>query len=111
MSAAVLARKGASPIWPGVIAIARRLDLLDTVGSPHPKAGNWLTALKHLADRITSELGVEMVLMDLGTVETEVAKGVCPTHRTPGSPGPLTSTSNTIPMSSSPTSSRSSNVS
>jgi hypothetical protein len=38
MSAEVLVRKGASPIWPGVIAIARRLDLLDTVGSPQPES-------------------------------------------------------------------------
>jgi hypothetical protein len=69
----VLAHKGASPLWPGVIAVAA--DSAYWGQWDHPKAGDWLSALKQLADRITSELGVEIVLLDLGAVETEVADG------------------------------------
>jgi len=69
----ILARKGASPIWPGVMAIAA--DSTYWTQWDHPKAGDWLAALRHLGDRITSELGVHIVLIDLGTVQPEVARG------------------------------------
>lgn len=69
----VLACRGASPAWPGVIAVAA--DSAYWAQWDHPKAGNWLSALKRLADRVTSELGMPVVLLDLGTVGTEVADG------------------------------------
>ncbi len=56
--------------WPGVIAVA--------ADSPYwqqwdnPKAGDWLPALRDLAHQITAETGIEIVLVDLGPVQTEV---------------------------------------
>jgi hypothetical protein len=73
LGAEVLARTGASPIWPGVIAVAA--DSTYWTQWDHPRVGDWSAALKHLGDRITSELGLQIVLIDLGTVETEVDRG------------------------------------
>ncbi len=56
--------------WPGVIAVAADSAYWQQWG--HPKAGDWLPALRDLAHQITAEIGIDVVLVDLGAVQTDV---------------------------------------
>lgn len=60
--------------WPGVIVLAADSPYWE-YWDKAATAGDWLPALRSLAHGVTEELGIEIIVLDLGNIEVDVIDG------------------------------------
>lgn len=75
ISVEVKARTRVDLAWPAVLAVAADQDYWDRWRQESQAAGDWLPALRMFATGITESLGIDVVLVDLGSVEWTVIDG------------------------------------
>jgi len=76
LSTEVKARTNGSELtWPGVIVVAADRTYWERWERESPRAGDWLSALRQLAARVTEALGIQVVFVDLGDLSWELIDG------------------------------------
>lgn len=75
ISVEVRARTRVDLAWPAVLAVAADHEYWDRWHRESLAAGDWLRTLRQLATGITESLGIDVVFVDLGSVEWTVIDG------------------------------------